>query len=300
MKKIVLTIIAGVCLGFAAKAQAPDYGFETWVNVKDTTVVNPTGWTSLNILTTLGATMPTVSKVTNAPYAGSSAVKITTQKIVSPIPIGIDTGGFLAIGKLNGFAIQLGTPFTARPLTFSFATKYEPSGTDTAFVSIELTKFDSTTKKPVTVATGIYATNTLSMGWVKQTVTLQYINSAVIPDTLQFIASSSSDKPQINSALYLDAITWEGSVVGTNDIAGAKNTISIYPVPAKENVTFTSSVDAYAIEITDIAGRSLGIFPMMNNKAVVETQNYTPGLYLYSVLNNQKQLLNRGKFQVVK
>ena len=296
MKKILLTIIGGFCFVVAAKAQAPDYGFETWVTVKDT-VADPTGWASLNILTNFGM-KPSAIKETTAPYAGSAAVKITTQKVVSLVPVGIDTAGFLAIGKINAADIQLGTPFTARPVSFSFATKYQPAGTDTGYVSIELTKWDATTKTTVLVASGEYSTSSPSMGWVKQTVMLQYVNTALVPDTLQFIASSSLDKPQINSALYLDAITWDGSV-GTNDVAGVKNTVSIYPVPAKETVTFSSSLDAYAVEITDITGRSLGVFPMTNNKVVVETQRYGQGLYLYSVLNNKKQVMNTGKFQVI-
>jgi hypothetical protein len=88
--------------------------------------------------------------------------------------------------------------------------------------------------------------------------------------------------------------------VSTNDINGVKNNVSVYPSPAKESVNISISVKAKAVQVSDIAGRNIGVFQMVNNKVTIETANFTAGMYLYSVVDEQSNVLGRGKFEVVK
>jgi hypothetical protein len=299
MKKILLSITAAVLTTISVNAQ--DFGFETWVasgNQQD-----PTGWASFNVLTTYGMTQ-TVFKETTAPYAGTAAAKIVTQAIPPLIPVpGYDTVGLLIIGSVDiaKQKINYGAPYTNRPEFVKFVTKYEPVNGDTASVSVQITHYNTTTKLTEIIATGTWSTTATATSWTQQSLKLTYDANlkTVAPDTIRFMASASSlFRPKINSTLYIDDIGFSG-YVSTNNIDGVSNNVSVYPSPAKENVTISISVNAAAVEIFDLTGRSIGVFPMTNNKATIETANYSAGMYLYNVLGAQNNVLGRGKFEVV-
>jgi len=39
---------------------------------------------------------------------------------------------------------------------------------------------------------------------------------------------------------------------------------------------------------------------MIENKAVVQTTSFVAGSYVYNVLNDNKEVINRGKFEITK
>lgn len=301
MKKILLSITAAVLTTMSVNAQV-DFGFETWVT--SGTAQDPTGWASFNVLTSYGMSQ-TVFKETTAPYAGTAAAKIVTQPIPSQIPVpGYDTVGVLIVGSVDILKakINYGAPYTNRPEFVKFATKYEPVGGDTASVSVQVTRYNTTTKLSEVIGTGTWSTTANATSWTPQTLTLTYDPNLMnaVPDTIRFMASASSlFRPKINSTFYIDDISFSG-YVSTNDINGVKNNVSVYPSPAKENVTISISVKAVAVQISDITGRNLGVFPMTNNKVTIETANYSAGMYMYNVIGEQSNVLGRGKFEVVK
>ncbi len=307
MKKILLTIMTGVLTTLSVNAQV-DYGFETWADVPNGAagVQDPKGWASFNVLTNaLIGMSQTVFKETTAPYAGSAAAKIVTQPIPATITVpGYDTVGILGIGTINILtqSFKLGTPYTNRPEFVNFATKYQPASLDTAFVSVQLTRFNTTTSKIEVIANGLWNTSATSTTWTQQALKLTYTPGLmnVAPDSIKILTSSSSlYRPKVNSAFYIDGINMTG-YVSTNDIDGIINNVSVYPAPAKENVTFSISVKAQAVEIMDITGRSLGVFQMTNNKLTLETTSYKAGMYIYNVVDEHSKVLGRGKFEVVK
>jgi hypothetical protein len=307
MKKILLTIMTGVLTTLSVSAQV-DYGFETWAATPNGAagVEDPKGWASFNVLTNaLIGMSQTVFKETAAPAVGSAAAKIVTRPIPPSAPIpGYDTAGILAIGTINILtqSIKLGTPYTNRPQIVHFSTKYQPVGLDTGSVTVLLTKFNTTTSKVDVVAKGTFNTSATSTTWTAQALTLDYTPGLmnVAPDTIKIMISSSSFyRPKIESTLYIDDITMSG-YVSTNDIDGVENNVSVYPTPARESVSFSISVKAYAVQIMDITGRNLGVFPMTNNKVTVETNSYKAGMYIYNVVDENGKALGRGKFEVVK
>jgi hypothetical protein len=155
----------------------------------------------------------TVFKETTAPFVGSAAAKIVTQPIPSTITVpGYDTVGVLAIGSINILtqSIKYGTPYTNRPQIVHFATKYQPASLDTAFVAVQLTRYNALTSKTEIVANGTWNTSATSTSWTAQALTLTYAPGLmnVAPDTLRIMASSSSlYRPKVNSTFYLDDIT---------------------------------------------------------------------------------------------
>ena len=90
-----------------------------------------------------------------------------------------------------------------------------------------------------------------------------------------------------------------GHIAGINDIVAPSN-ISIFPNPATNNISFTSSVNADFVEVSDVTGRKVGTYSMIGNSLTIETSSFSSGMYIYNVLNDKKEVINRGKFEVTK
>lgn len=308
MKKIIFTFSVILASISGAKAQAPDFNFESWANVQFGTLQDPQGWASLNTLNIVG-TAQSLFKETVTPFAGTASAKITTVKVVGasiPNPYtggNLDTAGVLAIGKVNlsppGF--NYGYTYAWRPAVLSFESKYTPVGGDSAFVLVYLTKWNTTTSKRDTVATGKYGTGANTSSYLLNSITMNY-SANVMPDSEQIFVSSSvysHGGAKIGSAFYVDAFAWSG-YNSVNELNGIENNVSYFPNPATNTISFKSSIDASFVEVFDITGRNMGSFLMKNNTVKIATENYTPGFYLFTILNDKKEIVNRGKFEVVK
>lgn len=310
MKKIILSIIiiAGI---IDVKAQTPDYGFETWANVPlSSTIQDPVGWASFNAVVIAGMNQ-TVFKETTAPYAGTTAAKIVTEVLPSSVLIpnpfnsaeNMDTVGLLVTGKTQVSTtapVIFGKPFTQTPASLNFAYKYNPIIGDSGFVVVYLTKWTGTTRD--TVARGFFGTNTQMLTWTAQNMTLNWGASVVTPDSQHVYVSSSiyrGSGAKKGSEFYIDALAWQGSV-GIDDISGNNAILTMYPNPASNNVSFKSSADVANVQIMDMTGRIVGNYSMFENKVIVETINFSSGLYIYNITNEKKQIVHRGKFEIVK
>lgn len=310
MKKLILTISTVGLFVFGAKAQSPDFNFEFWNNVPFGTIQDPQGWASLNALAAFGG-MQSVFKETTAPFAGSSSAKITTIKVngaAIPNPYlpghNLDTAGLLVVGKINTSpaGIKYGFSYAWRPAVLSFESKYTPIGGDSAFVLAYLTKWNINHRD--TIATGNFATGTNTTTYALNSLTLTYkpAFASVMPDSEQiFISSSIYSHPgaKIGSAFYIDELAWSG-YISTNDLNGNANHVTIFPNPATGNINFNCSVDVNLIEITDITGRIAGSYSMTDNKVNIKTSAFSPGIYIYTMLNQKKEVINRGKFEITK
>ena len=85
-------------------------------------------------------------------------------------------------------------------------------------------------------------------------------------------------------------------------IASASVTsVLAYPNPSSTQITFKmSSGENQYIIITDITGRTLSTLPVYNKQIQVNVSAYSSGIYLYNILDKSGNVLNRGKFSVVK
>ncbi len=317
--KYILSITTIVLLTIGLKAQtAPDFGFDTWSKISISSVEDPNGWASLNALnaigtgTALSVTKETTTNLfTGAASVGIKTVKVTGASIPNPYRPGknFDTAGVLVVGTISASPVGLnyGYPMPAafpRPSTLSFECKYNPMAGDSAFVLALLTKRNSITNKKDIIATGKYATGANTNSYSLNSLTMNY-NPAfpnVMPDSEQIFISSSIYSHygyKLGSVFYIDALAWSG-YTSTNDIAGVKNNVSVFPNPANGQINFNSTVDVSLMELTDITGRLVGTYKMIDNKVTVQTSNFVPGMYLYNVWNDKKEIMNRGKFEVTK
>ena len=312
MKKLILSITAVIALATSAMAQAPDFGFETWANISITSVQDPVGWASLNALSAVTATPLSVSKETTAPYAGAITCKITTVQVtVASIPNpfrpgkNFDTAGIVGVGKIAiaaSISMKFGNSISGRPAVLSFASKYTPMAGDSGFVAAYLTHYNTSLSKRDTIARGEYATGATTASYSVNSITMSYdpAYSTVLADTMLVFGSSSIYRhagAKVGSVFYLDGLAWSGynSINELNN----KGSVSVYPNPAVNNVTFSSTEDANSVQIMDLTGRVVGNYNMTGNKLTIGTTGFAPGIYIYNVVS-EKQVINRGKFEVSK
>lgn len=312
MKKLILTFSTVVLSAVSAIAQSPDFSFETWNNVQfSTTVQDPQGWASLNTLNVFTATPKSVFKETTSPFGGLASAKITTVKITgalipNPYEAGdLDTAGLLTIGQIVASppSIKYGYNYTWRSATLSFQSKYTPMAGDSAFVLATLTKWNGTSRD--TIASGKYATGANTTSYSLNSINLTYdpAFASVVPDSEQIFVSSSiysHNGAKIGSTFYVDDFAWSG-YNSVDDINGTVNNVFVYPNPATNNISITaSSIDAAIINVTDITGRLVGSYSITNKTANIQTTTFASGIYIYSVLDQKKAIINRGRFEITK
>lgn len=97
-------------------------------------------------------------------------------------------------------------------------------------------------------------------------------------------------------------VVWDTTApapLGINEIS-TKSNVNVYPNPANTEVTFNIYASAANggkyITIYDITGRQLEQAEVKNRVAVVNTESYSNGVYLYSLTDNSGTLLDHGKF----
>jgi hypothetical protein len=315
MKKLLLLISIIISVIDSDAQTSPDFGFETWATTACPTIQDPTGWASFNLLNCFPFSMPqTVFKDAAAglPTEGSFATKIVTDVIPSsvppvPNPFGggnMDTVGLLTVGTVQASSpyIYYGSAYTGRPASLTFACKYSPQAGDSAFVVAYLTKWNGVSKD--TIARGKFATGTTTATYTLNTLMMNYNSAfnASRPDTMIVFASSSiydHNGAKKGSTFYVDAFKWNGWV-NTNDIDGIKNNVSIYPNPASNKISIKCSIAAKSVDVMDITGRKIGNYLMTNNEVSFETQTFSPGLYIYNVIDENAKVINKGKFEVAR
>lgn len=306
MKKQVLSLFAIAALAVTAYAQ-PNSGFETW-STSFGEDIQPTGWVSYNVFTQSfidpGNTNPT--SVFQAPspdnYQGTYSAKITTIDLVTnpsstTIP---NRGGYLMVG-----AVQLSAPYlragyaaTYRPASFSYAAKYTPVNGDTAFAMVMLSKWNGTSRD--TIAIGYDYMPAAIAAYTVRNINLIYdaAFSTTIPDTAQiFFSASGLFAPQVGSAVWVDALAFTGWV-GVDE--SAMNTgVDVYPNPSSTVTNFdVVSEDAYQVVINDLAGREVNRLMISNKKAKLDSYLLPAGIYTYSVVTKENEVMSRGKFSV--
>jgi hypothetical protein len=303
MKKFLLSIVALTLCSIEMNAQVtPSYNLDSWIPTTCSSASDPTGWASFNLLSCVGMTKTVL--IDSAEYEGTVAAKITTAKIPAFVTVpGYDTVGLLVLGtiSLSGTTptINYGTPYTNRPATVTFATKYSSPSLDTGWVLVQLTKFNTTTNKADTMASGKFQTSATNTTWTLQSIDLtpSYTNQNQLPDTMKIYCSSSSlYRPKIGSTLWVDDFKFN-NYVGIEESA-INNNVTIFPNPASHNVSIKCSTPAGSVDIIDITGRRLGNYSMTNSEVSIETQNLANGIYMYNIIDKDKKIINRGKFEV--
>ncbi len=97
-------------------------------------------------------------------------------------------------------------------------------------------------------------------------------------------------------------VDWQKSAptVGFADLNNSATEISLYPNPAKNNVTITSNLTSGLIEILDVTGRLINTIRITSNASKIDVSNYNNSIYFYNVKDNTGTTVYSNKFIVAK
>lgn len=83
---------------------------------------------------------------------------------------------------------------------------------------------------------------------------------------------------------------------GINSNSLKASNVVAYPNPANNNITITAA-EATNVTISDITGKTITSSKINDGKIILNTENYTNGVYFYTLFNNTTKL-GVGKFTV--
>jgi hypothetical protein len=299
IKKLLFAFI-GLSLSTSGIAQqgVPNGGFNSWTGIR------PNSWVTVNDIVFMGNDTSAYKDVTSY-VEGTASIRMKTVKLnTNPFAAyGIpDTVGLAFTGAINfaGPSLTTGFAYTGRPAELVFAHKYAPVGMDTAWATVILQKWNSSSMMHDTIATGLWWTTNTTSTFTYQTIPLFYnplmINS--YPDTAIVLFSSSSYvAPQVGSTLWIDNVGWLGwTALGETS---ANEAAYAYPNPASDMVNFSAvAAGAAYIEIYDVTGKKITETAVWDRKAELPARHYPAGVYLYSVLDDKRGIIGRGKFSI--
>jgi hypothetical protein len=307
MKKQLL-LIATVASSLALFAQQ-NASFETWSSIFNAPT-QPNNWVSANLFASplIDANNPTsvfkdsLANKTNGQYS----MKITTIKLTTnPDPAAIpDTLGYAAQGvvivQLPTFNILDRLPFTGRPANFNFMYKYTPSGTDSAFAYIELTKWNTTLMRRDTIgAMGFFmlASTNFATGGGSLIYNPLYPNT--FPDSLHISFSSSSYlTPRLGSTMWVDEISLTGWT-GISQIDANASYVKAFPNPSNSAVTISVDLpNAKHITIYNQLGQTMGTKQINAKQIIIEANTFAPGNYYYSVTDENGTVVAGNTFTI--
>ncbi len=282
------TILFLTLISATTFAQIPNNGFEQWTTVNG--FQNPTNWSSLNEMTK-SYSVATCGKLSPG-NPGSNYLVVRTVSITGKglIP------GRVVSGKIDTLTYKAisGYPFTLRPLNLSYNMQYMvASPSDTAFVSVLLTKWNISLLRRDTVAIGISRFNAMAHTWFTNSTYLNY-KSGENPDSACIVISSSNIIPINNSYMYLDNLQFNGSVIGINELNLLSENITIFPNPAKEiiNIKATEINNSQPLEIIvyNVSGKIIYASSLILPLTSINTLNWAKGLYTIVLTQNQNSI----------
>jgi hypothetical protein len=296
IRKLLFALL--LSLPLASFAQIPNYGFNSWTNQ------NPNSWATANLIMSFGNPQ-SAFRDTIIVKEGVASIRIETVKLVNNIfaPDLPDTVGIAFTGNITFSGLAPGFPYAARPSELAFAYQYAPSSGDTAWASVVLQKWNTSTNMRDTVATGFWFTTGTTSSWTMPTIPLVYnaTNPTAYPDTAIILFSSSSYfSPKIGSKLWVDDLAWYGwSGIDAMGIPGEG--VTPYPNPASDAISFSVVMPGAAtISIFDVTGRMLDAAAITGRTASISTASYAAGVYTYSVLDSNGNVISRGKFNIAR
>jgi len=310
MKKIILLFIAILTVGVKAQTN-PSQDFENWFTHPNYPAQEPVGWISTNVLTNSFASASNPTSITQSTVNcnGPSSMRLETKKFTLGLLTGFlpDTCGFAFTGAV---VISLqprlvdGFGFTQRPTQISYCYHALPQVNDTCGVSVLLWKWTGSARNYIGGAKNLYPTAT--NGMTNATLNIAY-SSTVTPDSMCIYVGSSykfatngtvvRKGAKIGSILYVDNFSYPN--VGVNENLFSEISLLVYPNPASNMLyVATESALAKSIQISDLTGKVMERINFTDSKLKIDVAKYNSGLYLYSVMDANKQSLKTGKFTV--
>lgn len=253
MKKSIFTIVAATFISVSAFAQIPNNSFENWTSAG--AYSNPDSWDNLNSMTT-SMSVYTATKGTGGATGGGSAYLKLISKTVSGMGVmpGVAVSGMIDMAT---YKPKSGFPFTQQPVKLTGSWQYMASGADAGYISVYLTKWNSTMMMRDTVAKAKQNLSGMAMSWATFNINLTYLSSTA-PDSAIIVLSASGNTPVNGSYLYVDNLSFSGTVTGVKNIENVISNVSAYPNPATDNISIDLNIQrksAVKFQLVDLTGK---------------------------------------------
>ncbi len=250
MKKAILSIISVVALSASALAQIPNAGFESFTTVGSYEV--PNGWGTMNNTTATFSVYTATKGTPGSP--GASYLKLTSKTVSTSVVNGIAVSGVLDSITLKP---KSGFPCTLQPVSFTGKWQHMIYGTSQGSVKAVLTKWNVGLSKRDTVAIAAQTLAGMAMSWANFTINFTYLSGA-IPDSCIIELKASGSAPTNNDYLWVDNLSFNGTVTGIEKQESFVTDMVVYPNPSSEIVNFKFNIKTAQqinIEISDINGK---------------------------------------------
>lgn len=272
-------------------------------NYEDPTPTNY--WTTLNNLCSLGNSIVTVKKTTDA-YLGTAA-KLrsdilgianadSTPGLFARLIPGLINSGTLDPGNFTS-PLQQGKPYSGRPSCFQGYYKYLPVFGDSAAIYARLTKGGAT------VGEASMVVKTTVNSYTMFQIPFTYLNNDT-PDSINIVLTSSAGSEtnagRKGSTLYIDEV----AVLMTcsqSSFMPVSIFSEVFPNPAtdKLNVRLHENIAFAKMEIFNLTGQKTGTYNLNHSNTEINTADFPEGLYFYR-LENESGKIQTGNISVTK
>lgn len=293
--------------------QLPNVSFESW-----SSALAPDAWGTwggaISALPSLGRlvtrdTMP--GNRTN----GKSSMKLIVDTMTLPAQGFSTISGFASLGgasyhqssQLNG--IQFGYyRYAVRPDSLFFDYKYLPAAgyTDSALISVLLSRFDTATKTRKYLLNFTQVIDSSSQWRTRVIPLIPLYDQTVVgaPDSLQIILYSSYSAAHAGTTLWIDSLHFDASVVPVTGISdmSIKQGVMAYPNPADAELHILTQPAQQGAELSvyDMSGREIYKAGVEKQTTTIDTHTWAQGSYLIQLLSADQLTRYRGRVQIVK
>jgi hypothetical protein len=284
-----LYLLAALLASGSLFAQIPNAGFETWDAMGSYDM--PEGWGNLNT-TTEAASVYTCAKGTPG-SPGTAYLELTSRTVAG---MGV-VPGIAVSGGLDQTTFQpsAGFAFNQRPASLIGKWQYMGSGADLGYIAVTLTRWNTVSASRETVASVVHHLSGMAMSWANFNISLTYA-SGETPDTAMIVLSASGNSPQNYSYLYVDNLSFSGSVTGIEE-QGADATFDLFPNPSIDaiNIRWSSASGPMQATLSDASGRIVHTEKVnpTNNTAHMDVSAMAEGSYLLSITDRQGKRFTR-------
>lgn len=281
-----LFILTAIFSSSILLSQIPNFSFENWTNAG--TYENPDMWGTMNNTTKL-AGVYTATKATPG-NPGNFYLKLTSKTVSSTV-----VNGIAVSGKLDTLTMQpkSGFPFNQRPQSFKGNWQHMIYGSSQGSIQVTLTRWDTGLNQRVTVATANQTLSGMAMSWAAFTINFTYVDGNN-PDTCIIVLKASGSAPTNNDYLWVDNLSFFGSVMGIQDNVKSIMDINVFPNPSSQNLNVefdAKKSKSITLQLLDLSGKVISESKLGEvvgkTKAVFNTTGISKGSYLLKIVSDE-------------
>lgn len=280
----------------------PNGGFEDWES--EYGGESPIGWQTLNFLSIAGNPISSFKVGGLDKFSGNYSLKIKSVFLnTNPLPAVLDdTMGGVFTGEINVSPAyyKYGFAYSGRPEFLEFWYKYFPVGNDFGTCIVLLTKWNGVKRDTISETdTSVY----YNPNYQKVQLKLNY-NSDEVSDTavIFFGSSKDNDFARVGSTIFVDEVAFAGWVGVDELVQNKKNDIRLFPNPAKNkiNILVKTKINDATFQIINSSGTIIDSQKLDVLNTEINTEIYPSGIYFYRILDEKKNVIDKGKFTIVK